>query len=173
MLNSSTLLILFFSLATSLQAKGKSHKAHVHGSGKMNIVIEGNQLIAELEAPAHDIVGFEHKPSNEKQEKIVKSAINTLSETESIIELPSEARCKTLKKPLATSDLLKENKSEHSEFYVKYIFDCKNIQGLSSLNLIVFKKFKGLKIIKAQAVTPNGQLSKKLTPDSPVFDLKI
>jgi len=36
-----------------------SHGAHEHGHGHLNLVLDGNQLMIELQAPAADLVGFE------------------------------------------------------------------------------------------------------------------
>ena len=39
--------------------------AHVHGKVVVNLALEGNTLRVELDAPAINVVGFEHAPRTE------------------------------------------------------------------------------------------------------------
>ena len=39
----------------------RSLGAHQHGHGRVNLVLDGQDLWLELEAPGADIVGFEHQ----------------------------------------------------------------------------------------------------------------
>ena len=47
----------------------KSHGAHEHGTGKINLVVEGNKLTAQLEVPSESIYGFEYEPKTETEKK--------------------------------------------------------------------------------------------------------
>ena len=42
-------------------ASGASQRAHVHGVGHINIVVEGKQATVEFLAPAEGLYGFEHQ----------------------------------------------------------------------------------------------------------------
>lgn len=57
-----------------IQAK-EQHGAHVHGEAKLNLVISGKTAVAEFEAPAMSIYGFEHEPKTTAQTKARDSAI--------------------------------------------------------------------------------------------------
>jgi len=46
-----------------------SHGAHEHGHGHLNLVVDGDQLMIELQAPAADLVGFEHAAKSEKRRR--------------------------------------------------------------------------------------------------------
>ena len=75
-------------------SKKKRHvDSHVHGNGTMNFVLEGNELVAEFELPAHDIVGFEHKPKTKAQKKTVRKAISTLKKSSKALSLSRKANC--------------------------------------------------------------------------------
>jgi hypothetical protein len=84
------------SLAASAEAQDARRQldAHAHGEGRVAIAIEGNRVEMELEAPAHDIVGFEHAPSNAKQRKVISDARAILAKLERFVSLPSAAGCK-------------------------------------------------------------------------------
>ena len=42
------------------ETKREGH-AHEHGHGKLNVAIEGKNVMMEMEVPGADIVGFEHE----------------------------------------------------------------------------------------------------------------
>ena len=65
-----------------------------------------------------------------------------------------------------------DHHEEHSEFEVKYKFNCKNASALNQVEVKAFSKFKGMRRLKAQAVTDKGQMSQTLTKKSPVLKLK-
>lgn len=68
--------------------------AHAHGSGTLAIAIEGNRLQMELEAPASDIIGFEHAPSTAAQKMAVTEAKARLAKAGELFRLSPEAGCK-------------------------------------------------------------------------------
>ena len=178
--------ILLLGTIISIQAKEghhhkkRHHKAHEHGSGKLNLVTENNNLIIEIEAPANDIVGFEHKPKTKSQKEKINSAVNILKEVKSNIELPKVAKCKLTKDAKIESEIIKKEHKEkghhdhekHSEFHITYQFTCANIEKLNSVNVLSFKNFKEMKKLKANGITQNGQFSQVLNKNSQTFSLR-
>jgi hypothetical protein len=79
----------------------RQHGAHVHGSAEMNVVLEGQVLEIELEAPGMDIVGFEHAARDAAQESALIEAIAALDSAD-WLGLPAEAGC-TLSKAVFRS----------------------------------------------------------------------
>ena len=53
--------------------------AHLHGSGTMNIAIEGRSVAIEFEAPGADIVGFEYAAESVEDRARVDAAIADLA----------------------------------------------------------------------------------------------
>jgi hypothetical protein len=68
--------------------------AHSHGEGRLAIAIDGTRVEMELEAPAHDLVGFEHAPSNAKQRAAIADAKKRLAKLSDVLVLPKDAGCK-------------------------------------------------------------------------------
>lgn len=58
---------------------------HVHGAGTLQLVLEGGRLSAELRLPAINVVGFEHVPSDAKQEEAVKKAVALLQDARQVL----------------------------------------------------------------------------------------
>jgi hypothetical protein len=154
--------------------KKRHHKAHVHGSGELTLVTDNNDLVIELHAPADDMVGFEHMPKSKEDKEKVASAIKMLKDSSAIFEIPSTAKCTEQKPAVVETELTdqKHKHRDHTEFEVTYSFSCSDVGQLSYLTVLAFKKFSGMKSLKAQGVTATGQFSAKLTPDSPKFELK-
>ncbi len=75
------------------QHESRQHGSHLHGQGKLNLVMEGKELRIELEIPAIDIVGFEHKARTEAETQQVQQAIKKLKESNKMFGFDSNADC--------------------------------------------------------------------------------
>ena len=72
----------------------RQHGSHVHGTGKLQVAIEGNKLGIQLEAPAFDIVGFGHEAKSAEDKKTVQAALAKLKAGDKMFTLSSAAGCK-------------------------------------------------------------------------------
>ena len=100
-----TVVILFTALALGLAAKSGelAQKAHEHGVGKLNIAVQGREIILELTAPGVDIVGFEHAPSSVDQKKAVRDAVTILKNGAGRFLFPAAASCSMQKSEVAST----------------------------------------------------------------------
>jgi hypothetical protein len=80
--------------AGSGHAETRHHGAHVHGLAKLNIVLDGNDLLMELTSPAANIVGFEHAPKTEKDKQAVHEAVELLEDGETMFSFTAKAECR-------------------------------------------------------------------------------
>ena len=67
--------------------------AHEHGTGALNIAIEGTVLALELEVPGFDIVGFEYKAKTDADNEAVSVGLALLSDPLGLFALPKAAGC--------------------------------------------------------------------------------
>lgn len=72
----------------------RQHGAHVHGHGRLDVVLDGGTLQAELTAPGADLVGFEHPPRDVTQTGAVQSAVTALHDGGRVLGLPTAAACR-------------------------------------------------------------------------------
>ena len=63
----ATVLVSTLSTATFAESHGKSLGAHVHGSIKLEMAVEGKTIELELEGPAESFLGFEYLPMTSKE----------------------------------------------------------------------------------------------------------
>ncbi len=184
------------SFAADKEIKKRHHKAHEHGSGNLNLAIDGNKLMIEMEIPAYDIVGFEYEPKDKMQKDKVEASINTFKNVSEVLVIPTEAKCSLSQPVNVKSEMMKEaddhHKKEqhavdhhekgeshdhdedgvHSEFHVTYQFTCQNILSVDQIAFPLFVKFSEMKKLKAQGISQNGQFSQELSPSSSTFNLK-
>ena len=66
---------------------------HVHGEAELFIAIGNNQVMIELESPANNLLGFEHKPNNATQKKLLAESLTTLASYSSLVTVV-EGNCK-------------------------------------------------------------------------------
>lgn len=175
----------FFFLGTTFvnASEMRHHDAHVHGIGKLNVALNGGDLIFELTSPAANIVGFEHMPENEQQSHEIHEAIELLKEGEKLFILTPKAQC-TLHEAHVESDLEQGDHEEHeahqhgdahseedhgsesahSDFEVTYHFECDHPDSLEVIDVQLFSHFPGFEELEVQMLTPNGQTAVELTP---------
>ncbi|MGC9456271.1 MAG: DUF2796 domain-containing protein [Halothiobacillaceae bacterium] len=93
--------------ALAHQPHADNAAAHEHGAARLNVALDGQVLFMELMVPAHDIVGFEHRPTNDQQRAAVTEAIKQLSGSEALLALPERAGCRLetaeVRTPLASN----------------------------------------------------------------------
>ncbi|QUJ67771.1 DUF2796 domain-containing protein [Photobacterium sp. GJ3] len=69
------------------------HEAHVHGQVELNMAQDGDDLLLEITAPAADVIGFEHPPETDAEQKALKDAILKLNRPEALLTLNASAGC--------------------------------------------------------------------------------
>ncbi|MEO1132659.1 MAG: DUF2796 domain-containing protein [Cyanobacteria bacterium J06639_1] len=96
--------------AMPLEGKADGHEeerrqfdSHVHGITNLNVAVEGNTLAIEMDSPAANIVGFEHRPETEAQEQAIADALAQLEMGSLAFVLPDEAGCELIEADARTS----------------------------------------------------------------------
>ncbi|MFZ8896692.1 MAG: DUF2796 domain-containing protein [bacterium] len=88
----SLLLIIFLYGVLKTLAQG-SLEAHVHGKASLNLVLDGQSLFIEFESPAYNLVGFEHEPKDQIQQKEVQDTLSLLSRPRKVFGFSAQAGC--------------------------------------------------------------------------------
>ena len=181
-----TALLFGFPLAADETAH-RQLGAHTHGTGSLNIAIEGGKVEIEFEAPGADIAGFEHAAGTSGQKAAVEKAKTTLSEALALFKLPGDAGCKVDKADVEVRNEEHHHGDEstdagaktdddgdhdgHSEFHALYAFSCAKPAAITSLETTYFKAFAGAKVLNVNVVTSKGQSQMQLTREQPVLAL--
>lgn len=84
-------------------ASGESRElgAHEHGSGALNIAVEGTRVAMEFEAPGADIVGFEYAAESDADRAAIDTAISDLARPLDWFVFPPTAGCAVIEASVA------------------------------------------------------------------------
>jgi len=155
---------------------------HEHGSSTLQIVREGNAVTLRLDAPAMDLIGFEHEAETDEQRAAITSAQEKLSDPLGLFGIPEEAGCvlehTQFEGPLSEPedqvvadhhdhDDDHDHDTEHADVIVEYEFTCANPAAVTRMDSAFFAAFSSARELNLQVVTENGQFQQLLTPAMP------
>lgn len=166
----------------------REHGGHTHGLAQLNIALEGNTLVIELESPAVNIVGFEHKPRSSKEHEVLESAMASLHQPDLLFVMDSAANCQAGHIEIDsgfedggvheahhghgqehhTEDNHREDE-EHSDIDAHYELSCANTDKLKMIDVRLFERFPAMHNIALQFIGERGQTSVQLDKDTPIF----
>lgn len=129
--------------------------AHVHGEALLTFVLEGNEAILALQTAAYNIVGFEHAPSTDEQQREVQAALSMLSKG-SWFELNRDTGCQ-VEQADASTDLTRPGHQSHGDFYANFTLLCHNPARLQYLDLSLIQLMPALERVQVQWVVNERQ----------------
>lgn len=159
--------------------------AHEHGRGTLTIVLDGKRLTLELEAPADDITGFEHRPETPEETAKLDAAMALLGDPAKLFSLPAEAGCTHAGGEIETGlrqehdghaehkkqDEHKEHEEAgHAEFHARHDFDCARPEALGSIEVKLFAAFPSFHEIDVQYIVGAKQGAAELEHDRTRID---
>ncbi|MGL6618662.1 DUF2796 domain-containing protein [Aeromonas hydrophila] len=143
------------------------HGAHEHGHGHLNLVLDGNQLMIELQAPAADLVGFEHAAKSDEEKVQYAKAMAQLKQPDALFRFDPAAGCKLTQQELQAA---KENHDHddagHADMGAMYTYTCATPAKLTGLEAILFSVYPSLEKLSVQGILPSGQTAAELTPSA-------
>lgn len=161
---------LFISLTALATYALPAHagKAHVHGEGTLDVVIDKGTLTINFELPLDIVVGFERAPKTDKEKSELATAEKLLNDTTLFVPAPA-AQCTAQPVALTMPRFDGQNKDEHADINATYRFRCATPAALKSIETSVFKQFRRLYRLETQRAGPDGQGAMRLTPKQPVM----
>ncbi|MEW6647536.1 MAG: DUF2796 domain-containing protein [Pseudomonadota bacterium] len=178
------ILALALCVAAPLVAQPLSLGPHEHGVGQFNIVLDGNELLLELLAPAGDIAGFEHMPVTVKERMTVRRVAAQLAKAERQFALPEAAGCALVKAEVDGEQMEAighkhedghdhghaapaQGMHAHAEYHAVYRYACARPQALGQIDVKLFGQYKALGKLRWQAVLSDGARAGEVTGNAP------
>lgn len=183
-----------FAIGAAFAQDMHQHEAHEHGTGALDIAVEGKNILMELRAPGADIVGFEHPALETRDKAAVALALNLLSNPGDLFVMDAAAGCDFVAaeaelhgkggEDVARGDAHDEGEGEenghaheedaggHSEFHAEYVLICERIDRLETVSLIYFEAFERAQALEVQAISDKGSFGAELTRETPVLKLE-
>lgn len=169
------------------QGEAQEHRqlgAHQHGHGTLNVAIEGRTLQVELEVPGADIVGFEHPATSDADKAKVAAARKKLADASQVLAVPAQANCK-----LTAAKVVLEGEEEsathqagknegrageaiHSEFQVRFAFDCTSVAAITQITFSYFKAFPNAEELDVTLITHKGQKTFEVNRQTTRIDIR-
>lgn len=169
--------------------------AHVHGTGSLDIAIEGNKVVMEFKAPGEDITGSEAKAVSPKAKATLAAALATLEKPLGLFKLHEAAGCTVTSakaavvqddddhdhaaKPAAGKsksaksghDHKHDTKAEHMEIKATYELACTAPAQITALQFDYFGTFPRAQKVTVQVITAKGQTQFEATRVKPRIEL--
>ena len=158
--------------------------AHVHGKVVVNLALEGNTLRVELDAPAINVVGFEHAPRTEAERRAVAIVDRWLASGAGSLGVPAAARCALGKVEYQPPKLADDHEAghdhepghddgaDHADYEASYTFTCANPAALAWSELWLVQRLRRVAEIELNLVTPQAQSQRTLGADAARIDLR-
>lgn len=151
----------------SEKMKHKGHAPHEHGHAKLNLVVEGNKLTAQFEAPSESIYGFEYEAKSEKDKKRRDAGGEKLKDGfDKMLVLDKSLGCvfQNTKLNLFVAEGHEEGgdakaakKATHSETHAEFVATCQKPLAGSKASFAFGKVFPRLKELKVQVLGDTKQ----------------
>jgi hypothetical protein len=160
-------------------ASGVSQRAHVHGVGHINIVVEGQQATVEFLAPAEGLYGFEHQARTQAEQDKRDAALARLRENIStMVIFEADRGCQfATHKIVVEADVEDEHEQgkgaekapkksgEHSEVHAEFTVTCKKPLAGSQVRFGVSKIFPTIKTVHVQVLSDARQAGVEVRSD--------
>lgn len=153
--------------------KSLEQEVHMHGLAELTLVVEGSTLEIQLESPAANIVGFEHRARSTQQMAAVEKAQSVLESPARVFTLLG-GECAVQQVSVALAGLTHQSEhaehsdhdddpSGHSEVRASYHYRCQKPETLKAVTVHLMRRFSGIETLNAQWVSATRQGAIELT----------
>ncbi|GIX38776.1 MAG: hypothetical protein KatS3mg127_2015 [Silanimonas sp.] len=165
--------------------------AHVHGLALLDLAFDGGRLQLDLEATAHDLVGFERAPRDEVEKARLDAARRTLLDHARLWQFNVAAGCvaeapvlEVLGTPEGGATKAhahghghepgdgRAQEKTHGDWRVRYRFQCRNPEALRAIDTGLFAAFPAIESVRVQLIDASGARAASLTPAQPRLVLR-
>lgn len=160
-------------VATALAQAGH---AHVHGVARLDVAVDGGRVELRLTAAMQDIVGFERAPRDAEDEARLQAARRAVLDHARLWRFNAAAQCvaegPVLEVPGTASmdahdhhghDGHDHGDGEHSDWSVRYRFQCAQPSALQAIDSGAFDVFPALETVEVQVVDGAGARAETLS----------
>jgi hypothetical protein len=148
----------------------EQHGAHEHGKITINVALEKQELSIELDAPAVNVVGFEHVPRTAQEKAAVASAAALLKSESGLFGMPDEARCHLNGSQINGPHWEKDDghdgdhehadaHEQHADYEASYNFKCEAPAQLGWFEPWLLDKLPNVHEARINLITATGQRS--------------
>lgn len=156
----------------------EEHGSHEHGAAQLTVAVAEGKLEIELETPAANVFGFEHKATSAEDKKTLNDGKGKLEQAATLFKINQAAGCELVKAEVDSAlfedqndhghDEHKDEQHEvtHNDVAAHWSFSCKNSEEIHDVGVTLFSAFpKGFEQIKVDWITPTKASTATLKQD--------
>lgn len=133
--------------------------AHEHGVARLDIVLDGTSLQISLDSPLEALAGFEHAPKDDAQRRALVRMADRLKDGGKLFAIDPAAACaltaSSVEHPFQSG--AKAPADGHADAEANWTWRCDKPAALKRIEVRLFEAFAGLKTLRVQTATANGQ----------------
>ena len=163
-------------------AVAAAERPHEHGALKLDVVIDGRQLLISMDAPLDNLLGFERAPRSAAERQAAAELLARLrspNQGRPLFATDAAAQCVLSHVELNSPALAPAQNAasqaagahEHADLDASYEFSCAQPQHLRQLELGLFEAYPRIQRIDVQIAGPAGQ--SKLTLKRPARSVAL
>ncbi|MGC4028479.1 MAG: DUF2796 domain-containing protein [Steroidobacteraceae bacterium] len=133
----------------------EQHGVHEHGKVTFNVALEGQQLVIEFDAPAANVIGFEHAPRTDAEKIKVRDQAAWLQAGRDLVTFAPAAGCRFQESKLEAPEW-KPGQS-HADYEVRLTYRCDQPRRLDWLQLSMLEKLQEVHEARVNLLTPARQ----------------
>jgi hypothetical protein len=149
-------LMIVWAAAGPAAEEGFEQHVHEHGKLIFNVALEGQALSIELDAPADNVIGFEHAPRTDAERMAIGHAASLLQSGNDLFAFPPEAACKFVSTELHAPEW-KEGQ-HHADYEARFSYRCAKPQSLDWMQLPILARLREVHQAEVNVVTATSQL---------------
>ena len=164
-------------LAASASANAQQ-QAHSHARLALDVAVDAQSITLQMEAPLNNFLGFERAPRTGAERRQVADMVARLNAADTLFVPDPKAGCtlssvKLESAVLALGDSAKPTQGahadagkkpeEHADIDVQIAFTCRRASEARVIEVRLFDAFKGVRTIRAQVASAQGQFKRTLT----------
>ncbi|MEJ1960596.1 MAG: DUF2796 domain-containing protein [Gammaproteobacteria bacterium] len=164
--------------AAAAEEAFEQHHAHEHGKVTLNVALDGGELVVELDAPAANVVGFEHAPRDASERAATSAASALIRGGIGLFGTPESAKCRFEKTDFtepawktggghegAAHDPDESHSSHggehehHADYEARFTYRCAFPKQLTWIEPWILAKLLNVVEARVNLITPTGQRS--------------
>jgi hypothetical protein len=153
----------------------EQHHAHEHGKVTLNVAIDAATFVAELDAPAVNVAGFEHAPRTREERAAAQQASQFIEAGRGLLGFPPAAECRFSHtqftephwEPAAAAGADQHGKEsggeEHADYEARFTYQCAHPEALAWFEPWLLARLLNVREARINLITRTGQRSELVT----------
>ena len=146
----------------------EQHHAHEHGKVTLNVAVSGTALVVELDAPAANVVGFEHAPKDDAERAAAAAIAKYFQQGNRLFGVPASARCLLERSELTEPRWAppahgaashSDEHEQHADYEARFTYQCAEPKALTWFEPWLLDRLVHVTEMQVNLITPSGQRS--------------